>query len=90
MDRGENQYIKFLFCSLIYGVTISLTAVTLIVERNKGLVERTIVAGVNSSEVLIAIIFSQFLLLIMKVTVLLIFDIYVFKVSTMGTHTPQY
>ena len=53
----------------------------LIVERNEGLIDRTWVAGVNAAEIVLAQVFSQFFILAIQITLLLLVVIFAFKVS---------
>jgi len=57
----------------------------LIVERNEGLIDRTWVAGVNAAEIVIAQVFSQFFILAIQITLLLVVVIFGFKVRTFLT-----
>ena len=70
-------YIAIVFSySIIYGMFTTVTAVMLVVERKKGLVERATVAGVNFSEAIIAIIILWFFIMMIEITCILIIDIY--------------
>ena len=61
--------------SVIFRTSMAFTAVMLIVERKKGLVERATVAGVNFSEVITAILILQFLILMIQIPCVIIIDI---------------
>ena len=52
----------------------------LIVERNEGLIDRTWVAGVNVTEIVISQILTQFFVLFVQTTLLLVVAIFGFKV----------
>ncbi len=53
----------------------------LIVERNEGLIDRTWVAGVNAAEIVIAQVVTQFFILAVQITLLLVVVVFAFKVS---------
>ena len=67
--------------SITFGISIGLCAMALIVERNEGLFDRTWVAGVNAAEIVIAQVFSQFFILAVQITLLLLVTIFAFKVK---------
>ena len=75
--------IPFVHCSfsIVFGVSIGLCAMALIVERNEGLIDRSWVAGVNAAEVVIAQVFSQFFILAVQITLLLVVSVFAFKVG---------
>ena len=90
-------------CAL--GISISLTAVVLIQERKEGLMDRTWVAGVNVTEIIISQVLTQFFILLVQIILMLIFVLWVFKVwqqlsncraenliciSSKGNHTDQW
>lgn len=52
----------------------------MITERNEGLIDRTWVAGVNITEIIIAQICTQFFILVIQITLLLTVAIFGFKV----------
>ena len=69
------------FHSMTFGISIGLTAVALIVERNEGLIDRTWVAGVNVTEIIIAQVVMQFFILLVQIILLVVIVLYAFKVS---------
>lgn len=69
------------FHSMTFGISIGLTAVALIVERNEGLIDRTWVAGVNVTEIIIAQVVTQFFILLVQIILLVVIVLYAFKVS---------
>lgn len=68
--------------SITFGISIGLCAMALIVERNEGLIDRTWVAGVNAAEIVIAQVFTQFFILVVQITLLLVVVIFGFKVGS--------
>lgn len=66
---------------MTFGISIGLTAVALIVERNEGLIDRTWVAGVNVTEIIIAQVVTQFFILLVQIILLVVIVLYAFKVS---------
>ena len=66
---------------MTFGISIGLTAVALIVERNEGLIDRTWVAGVNVTEIIIAQVVMQFFILLVQIILLVVIVLYAFKVS---------
>lgn len=69
------------FFSITFGISIGLCAMALIIERNEGLIDRTWVAGVNAAEIVIAQVVTQFFILAVQITLLLVVVIFAFKVN---------
>lgn len=67
--------------SITLGMSIGLTAVTLIVERNEGLIDRTWVAGVNATEIILAQVVTQLCILVVQITLMVTVIVYGFKVG---------
>ena len=67
--------------SITFYISIGLCAVVLVVERMQGLTERTWVAGVNASEIIIAQICTQSFIVAGQVVLLLCVSIFAFDVS---------
>ena len=63
------------------GISIGLTAVVLLVERNEGLIDRTWVAGVNVTEMIIAQVMTQFFIILVQIVLMLVVVLCGFKVS---------
>lgn len=66
--------------SITFGISIGLTAVALIVERNEGLIDRTWVAGVSVSEIIISQVVTQVFILLVQITLLLTVVLFGFKI----------
>ena len=66
---------------MTFGISIGLTAVALIVERNEGLIDRTWVAGVNVTEIIIAQVVTQFFILLVQIILLVVIVLCAFKVT---------
>ena len=72
-------------CSITFGISIGLTAVVLLVERNEGLLDRSWVAGVNVAELLISQVVTQFLVIIVQIILMISIIIWAFKVKAYVT-----
>lgn len=66
--------------SIMFGFSIGLTALSLVIERKEGLMDRTWVAGVNVSEIIIAQVITQFFVLLVQITLLVTVIVFGFKV----------
>ena len=73
--------------SITFGLSIGLTAVALLVERNEGLLDRSWVAGVNVAELLISQVITQFVIIIFQIVLLVSITLWAFKVHTQYRHT---
>jgi len=70
--------------SITYFMAVGLTALSFIIERKEGLLERSWVAGVTATEVMLAHVVAQFAVMLVQVALVLIFMIYVFEVPAHG------
>ena len=64
----------------MFGFSIGLTAISLIIERKEGLIDRTWVAGVNVTEIIIAQVLTQFCVLLIQISLLVTVVVFGFKV----------
>ena len=76
----QTSYLYLHMYSITFGLSIGLSAVVLIVERNEGLIDRTWVAGVNVPEIIISQVVTQFFILLVQITLLVVVVIFGFKV----------
>ena len=72
---------SFILYSIMFGFSIGLTALSLVIERKEGLMDRTWVAGVNVNEIIIAQVITQFFVLLVQITLLVTVIVFGFKVS---------
>ncbi|XP_054152932.1 ABC transporter G family member 20-like [Oppia nitens] len=70
--------------SCIYFMALGLTAMTLVIERKEGLMERSIVAGLKLTEILVAQVIVQFFIVTLQTILLMIFTFLVFEVPNNG------
>ena len=70
--------------SIIFILGCGLTALTLVIERKKGLMERTQVAGVTQVQIMAGQILLQFFVMSVQVSLLLVFAFLVFKITMKG------
>ncbi|KAK3562825.1 hypothetical protein QTP86_010393 [Hemibagrus guttatus] len=65
--------------SITFYLAVGLTALSFVLERKEGLLDRCWVAGVSSLETMLAHLFSQILVISVQITLLLLFILLVFK-----------
>ena len=68
------------FSSVTFGISIALTALSFVTERKEGLLDRTWVAGVNVTEMVISQVLTQFFILLVQIFLLVIIVKFAFKV----------
>ncbi len=68
-------------CSVIFGITIGSAAISVLLERKDGLIDRTWVAGANGAEIIIAQIFVEFFVFVVQTILVLVVAIAGFKVQ---------
>ncbi|PIK48583.1 putative ABC transporter G family member 23-like isoform X2, partial [Apostichopus japonicus] len=83
--NSERFEILYLFLHrIVFFLAVGLSALTFVTERKEGLLDRSWVAGVTPSEVLIAHVCTQCLIMLVQMTSVIIFIFVVFKVPLLG------
>lgn len=67
--------------NIAFAMSIGLTALSFVLEKKEGLLDRTWAAGVSPGEVLIGHTITQFCVLLVQLGLLLLFALVVFDVS---------
>ncbi|XP_076758531.1 ABC transporter G family member 23 [Xylocopa sonorina] len=70
--------------TIIFFLSIALTSGALLLERNEGLLERSLVSGITGTEILFAQVTTQFLVVAGQTMMVLIFAFAIFKVTCEG------
>lgn len=70
--------------SIAFLAAVALTAIALVQERKEGVLERSLVAGVTSTEFIMSHVITQLLVLHVQVLLLLIFTFLVFEIPSRG------
>ncbi|ELT92522.1 hypothetical protein CAPTEDRAFT_162923 [Capitella teleta] len=81
---GSN-FTQDLMIRITFFMATGLTAMSFVLERKQGLLDRSFVAGVTNMEVMIGHISTQFLVMLVQVSLLLVFAIAVFHVVAEGS-----
>ncbi|XP_054655536.1 ABC transporter G family member 20 isoform X2 [Dunckerocampus dactyliophorus] len=71
--------------SLTFYLAVGLTALSFVLERKEGLLNRCWVAGVSSLETMLAHLFSQLLVISVQIILMLLFVLLVFKIPNEGS-----
>ncbi|XP_066552785.1 ABC transporter G family member 20 [Amia ocellicauda] len=71
--------------SITFYLAVGLTALSFVIERKEGLLDRCWVAGVSSLETMLAHLFSQLFVMSVQITLLLLFILLVFKIPNEGS-----
>uniref|UniRef100_A0A6G1S9A6 ABC transporter G family member 23 n=1 Tax=Aceria tosichella TaxID=561515 RepID=A0A6G1S9A6_9ACAR len=70
--------------SIAFLAAVALTAIALVQERKEGVLERSLVAGVTSTEFIMSHVITQLLVLHVQVFLLLMFTFLVFEIPSRG------
>ncbi|KAJ8034677.1 ABC transporter G family member 20 [Holothuria leucospilota] len=70
--------------TIVFFLAVGLSALTFVTERKEGLLDRSWVAGVKPSEVLLAHVWTQCIIMLVQMTSVIIFIFAVFKVPLEG------
>ncbi|KAJ9578930.1 hypothetical protein L9F63_024960, partial [Diploptera punctata] len=85
---GNQNYAEFitpgLIVTMLFFLATSITSTIIITERNEGVWDRSLVAGVKSWEILFSHIITQTFCMIVQLIIVLIFTFGVFKVPCLG------
>ncbi|XP_061141516.1 ABC transporter G family member 23 isoform X1 [Syngnathus typhle] len=71
--------------SIAFYLALGLTALSFVLERKEGLLDRCWVAGVSSMETMLAHLFSQLLVISVQIILMLLFVLLVFKMPNEGS-----
>lgn len=70
--------------TIIFFLSVALTSGALLLERNEGLLERSLVCGVTGTEILFGLVLTQFVVMIGQTLMVLIFGFSVFQITCEG------
>uniref|UniRef100_A0A3B3CUI9 ABC transporter domain-containing protein n=1 Tax=Oryzias melastigma TaxID=30732 RepID=A0A3B3CUI9_ORYME len=71
--------------SITFYLAVGLTALSFVLERKEGLLDRCWVAGVSSVETMLAHLFSQLIVISVQISLMLLFILLVFKTPNEGS-----
>ncbi|XP_038163354.1 ABC transporter G family member 23 isoform X3 [Cyprinodon tularosa] len=71
--------------SISFYLAVGLTALSFVLERKEGLLDRCWVAGVSSMETMLAHLFSQLFVISVQIVLMLLFILLVFKIPNEGS-----
>lgn len=84
----RNGYLEFMapgvVISITYVMATGLTALAFILEKRDGLLERSLVSGVTTSQILLAHASVQVLVMIIQISLVLTFTFFVFEIPSNG------
>ncbi|XP_032678844.1 ABC transporter G family member 23 [Odontomachus brunneus] len=70
--------------TIIFFISVALTSGSLLLERNEGLLERSLVSGVTGTEILFGQVITQFVAMLGQTVMVLIFCFTIFRVTCEG------
>ncbi|GFU44439.1 ABC transporter G family member 20 [Trichonephila clavipes] len=84
----DPNFTEFMAPGMILGITymmaVGLTAMSVIIEKKEGLLDRSWIAGVRSWEVIFSILFTLFLVMLVQVALVLFFTFQAFSIPYRG------
>ncbi|KAB0795299.1 hypothetical protein PPYR_12138 [Photinus pyralis] len=69
----------------IFFLSVALTAGAMLIQRNQGSIERAMVSGVTPIELLITHIITQFVLMMVQLTIVLVWSFVIFELTLNGS-----
>ncbi|XP_076175367.1 ABC transporter G family member 23 [Ptiloglossa arizonensis] len=70
--------------TIIFFLSIALTSGAMLLERNEGLLERSLVSGLTGTEILFGQVITQFVVMMGQTLLVLVFAFPVFKITCVG------
>lgn len=70
--------------TIIFFLSVAMTTGALLIERNEGMMERCLVAGITGSEILLSQVTTQFALMLGQTLLVIMFSFYIFDVTNNG------
>lgn len=70
--------------TIIFFLSVALTSGAMLLERNEGLLERSLVSGLSGTEILFGQVITQFVVMIFQTVMVLIFAFAVFDITCEG------
>jgi ABC-type multidrug transport system permease subunit len=70
--------------SIIFTITIGLTSIMFVIERNGGFLDRSLIAGVSTTDILIAHMSNKMIILLVQALALIITANLIFKVRLLN------
>lgn len=87
-DLKHQGYLEYMapgvVVSISYIMATGLTALAFILERRDGLFERSLVAGVDTLQVLVAHALTQIIVMVVQIVFVLVFTFLVFEIPSRG------
>ncbi|XP_026670751.1 ABC transporter G family member 23 isoform X2 [Ceratina calcarata] len=70
--------------TIIFFLSVALTSGAMLLERNEGLLERSLVAGLTGTEILFGQVITQFVVMVGQTLIILIFGFAIFRITCEG------
>ncbi|XP_063236406.1 ABC transporter G family member 20 [Bacillus rossius redtenbacheri] len=70
--------------TIIFFLAVALTSGAMLIERNEGMLERSLVCGITSSEILFSHVVTQFVVMCGQTSMVLVFSFLVFNITCEG------
>uniref|UniRef100_A0A3P9QD29 ABC transporter G family member 23-like n=1 Tax=Poecilia reticulata TaxID=8081 RepID=A0A3P9QD29_POERE len=84
-DASTKVNINIIYFLISFYLAVGLTALSFVLERKEGLLDRCWVAGVSSMETMLAHLFSQLFVISVQIILMLLFVLLVFKMPNEGS-----
>ncbi|XP_032592971.1 ABC transporter G family member 20 [Drosophila grimshawi] len=70
--------------TIIFFLSVAITSGAMLIERNEGMLERCLVAGITGPEILLSQVVTQFTVMLSQTTFVLIVSFYFFELTLVG------
>ncbi|KAL1498235.1 hypothetical protein ABEB36_009067 [Hypothenemus hampei] len=85
---GEPDFTDFaapgVILTIIFFMAVALTSGSMLLERNEGILERTLVNGITGTEILLSQVVTQFVVMFGQTTMVLVFAFPIFQLTQNG------
>nr|CAD7442592.1 unnamed protein product [Timema bartmani] len=83
--RGKGSIVSL--GEIIFFLSVALTSGAMLIERNEGMLERSLVSGITGTEILFSHVVTQFVVMCGQTAMVLIFSFVVFNITCRGDIT---
>lgn len=73
-----------MYFRIVFFLSVAVTSGAMLIERNEGLLERSLVSGITGTEILFSHVVTQFVLMICQCTLVLVCAFGVFHLTMRG------
>lgn len=71
--------------TIIFFLSVGITTGAMLIERNEGMLERCLVAGITGTEILVSLVLTQFTVMLSQTIFVVLLTFYIFDLTIVGS-----